>query len=65
MKKKEAHLLAFTTLFLGIVLGFILSPVKKGLCIASNNYINRPDGRFGPKRRWAKKGQKEQGKTEC
>jgi hypothetical protein len=42
MTKRESRLLAALCLFLGIVLGFLLSPVKSGICVGnSNNRITR------------------------
>lgn len=42
MTKRESCLLAAVCLLLGIVVGFLISPVKSGICIGnSNNRINR------------------------
>lgn len=42
MTKRESRLLAAVCLFLGIVLGFLLSPVKSGISIGnSDNRITR------------------------
>ncbi len=42
MTKRESCLLAAMCLLLGMVLGFLLSPVKSGICIGnSNNRITR------------------------
>lgn len=43
MKKREIFMLSSTVFSLGIVLGFLLSPIKKGIVIVggdstSNNY---------------------------
>lgn len=41
MRKRESCLLAAVCLLLGIVVGFLISPVKSGICIGnSNNRIN-------------------------
>jgi hypothetical protein len=44
MKKRETFMLSSTVFSLGIVLGFLLSPIKKGIHVyggssKSNNYI--------------------------
>ena len=42
MTKRESRLLAAMCLFLGIVLGFLFSPIKSGICIGNSyNRINR------------------------
>jgi hypothetical protein len=36
MTKRESRLLAAMCLLLGIVMGFLLSPVKSGICIGNS-----------------------------
>ena len=37
MSKKEGRLLAFLCLFLGMVLGFMMAPMKAGISCGNNN----------------------------
>ncbi len=39
MSKREISLLAIACTFIGIVIGFLLAPMKAGLTIASNNTL--------------------------
>lgn len=39
MTKKEGRLLAFLCLFLGMVLGFMMAPMKAGVTCGNNNTI--------------------------
>lgn len=40
MKKREIFMLSSLTFSVGIVLGFLLSPVKQGIIITGRDYIN-------------------------
>ena len=40
MKKREIFMLSALTFSMGIVFGFLLSPVKQGFCNNSDNTIN-------------------------
>jgi len=44
MKKKSPALLCTTFLLLGIVLGFFLAPIKKGISIGNNSGNNSANG---------------------
>ena len=39
MTKKEGRLLAFLCLFLGMVLGFLMAPIKAGVSFGNNNTV--------------------------
>ena len=39
MTKKEGRLLAFLCLFLGMVLGFLMAPMKAGVSCGNNNIV--------------------------
>lgn len=41
MTKKEDRLLAFLCLFLGMVLGFLMAPIKAGVSCGNNNTISQ------------------------
>ena len=41
MTKKEGRLMAFLCLFLGMVLGFLMAPIKAGVSCGNNNTISQ------------------------
>lgn len=41
MTKKEGRLLALMCLFLGMVLGFLMAPIKAGVSCGNNNRISQ------------------------
>lgn len=46
MSKRETRLLALACTFIGIVIGFFISPVKAGISCGNNNTVQVPeDGR--------------------
>ena len=47
MKKSTLFFLCSTMLLLGTILGFLLSPVRKGFSIGSNNGNSYGDGSTG------------------
>ena len=53
MTKKEGRLLALLCLFLGMVLGFLMAPMKAGVSFGNNNtvYGNGADGHHHRKNR--------------
>ncbi|QAT51051.1 hypothetical protein EQM14_15450 [Caproiciproducens sp. NJN-50] len=52
MSKKEARLLALACTFIGIVVGFLIAPIKAGTTVScgNNNTIEKPADRWKKRR---------------
>ncbi|MCI1966106.1 MAG: hypothetical protein LKJ17_08260 [Oscillospiraceae bacterium] len=45
MTKKDARLLALACMFIGIVVGFLLAPIKAGISCCNHNTITTLEGK--------------------